>query len=281
MYSLDLPPAADSSAPEWKVIEAAGDKPSERVAHSQAVVGDSIYVFGGRQGTTMDEKPLNDLWRFDTTTSSWSLVVPKDASKVPAARSFHTMASVDNRYLYIFAGCAAVGRLNDLHRFDTVEGEWEQMPSSDAIEGRGGPCFINDGKGSLYVVAGFAGRETNDIHRFDIASKKWSQCSDAGLRPRSVCAHCNAGDKVVIFGGEVDPSEKGHAGAGAFADDSLLFDPKSNQISTLPASGPPPRGWSSMASCADGRVVLFAGLTGDDEKPERLNDLWVLSDVCQ
>lgn len=290
MFSIDLP-ISDSSSPVWQSIDVAGDKPVERIAHAQAVIGNCIYVFGGRQGVTMEEKPLNDLWRFDTLSSTWSFVQPKDSSKVPDARSFHTMVSVDDRFLYVFAGCAAVGRLNDLHRFDTITNEWEQMPSSDALAGRGGPCFVNGGNGSLYVVAGFAGRETNDMHRFDVASKQWIQLSDAGLRPRSVCAHCSlaAGNstsesrKVLIFGGEVDPSDKGHMGAGSFANDSLLFDPVSGQITTLSVGemSPPARGWSSMAACADGRVVLFGGLAGDDENPKRLSDLWMLSGVCQ
>ena len=86
-------------------------------------------------------------------------------------------------------GCAAVGRLNDLHRFDTVTNEWEAMPTSDAILGRGGPCFAAGGDGNLYVIAGFAGKEMNDIHQFRPNTKTWTQLPSAGLgRPRRTSA---------------------------------------------------------------------------------------------
>merc|ERR1719421_219803 len=44
MYSIDLGKSSDQ-APAWQAINAEGDKPAERVAHAQAVIGESIYVF--------------------------------------------------------------------------------------------------------------------------------------------------------------------------------------------------------------------------------------------
>ena len=119
----------------------------------------------------------------------------------------------------------------------------------------------------------------NDIHQFRPNTKTWTQLPSAGLRPRSVCAHCTVQGKIVVFGGEVDPSEKGHEGAGAFANDLLVFDPSTQQIEPVFVAGGPPasRGWTSMAAAADGKgVVMFGGLTGDDASPQRLDDLWVL-----
>ena len=52
------------------------------------------------------------------------------------------------------------------------------MPSSDAIAGRGGPCFYaDDSTGDLFVVAGFAGQEMNDVHQFSAGdgSNVWKQ----------------------------------------------------------------------------------------------------------
>ena len=188
------------------------------------------------------------------------------------------MIAVDTS-LFVFGGCAAVGRLNDLHRFDTTTNEWETMPSSDAILGRGGPTLGSDGDGNLYVMTGFAGQEMNDIHQFSLATKTWTQLPSDDLRPRSVCAHCSVQGKIAVFGGEVDISHRGHEGAGAFANDFLLFDPDTQSIDALDVAGAPPmaRGWTSMAAFDDGKqLVLFGGLSGDDENPLRLNDLWVL-----
>jgi N-acetylneuraminic acid mutarotase len=272
LYTLDLA----SEAPIWKQVQVDGESPPERIAHSQAVIGDALYIFGGRQGITMDESPLDDMWRFDISNGKWVAVEQK--GQVPCARSFHVMEATEDA-IYMFGGCAASGRLNDLHRFDLGSNTWETMPSSDDIEGRGGPCLAAPGDGNLYVIAGFAGREMNDIHRFSLDDRSWTKLPDTDLRPRSVCPHCCVGGKVILFGGEVDPSQKGHEGAGGFANDVVTFDPSTGQVTTLPVGGhvPTGRGWSAMAVCGDGQTpVVFGGLAGDDEQPERLNDLLLL-----
>ena len=87
----------------------------------------------------------------------------------------------------------------------------------------------------------------------------------------------------VIVGGEVNPSDKGHEGAGSFARDVLVVDVSGAgeavvvHSATMPEAFEP-RGWSCAAPTPDGGVVLFGGLSGDDAAPRRLDDTWVLSD---
>ena len=44
---------------------------------------------------------------------------------------------------------------------------------------------------------------------------------------------------------------------------------------------PPVRGWSAgsslLSSDLKNQFVIFGGLTGDDQNPRRLNDLWICS----
>ena len=87
-----------------------------RFGHSQAAVGKSIFVFGGRMGTSIDEKLLNDLWTFDTDSKTWSEVEVK--GDVPSPRSFHSSVVV-GECIYVFGGCPAEGRQSDLHLFDS------------------------------------------------------------------------------------------------------------------------------------------------------------------
>ena len=75
---------------------------------------------------------MNDLYQFDTTTSTWTL--EEGLGDVPPLRSFHAMASDGQRYLYIFGGCGESGRLNDLYQSDTQEHKWEQLPSSESVQ---------------------------------------------------------------------------------------------------------------------------------------------------
>lgn len=288
---------------KWRLVDTSKQliHPQPRLAHSQVSVGDCIYIFGGRVGVDMNETSLGDLWKFHVPSESWTFI---DTTKqcqqdLPEARSFHKMVSVGTS-IYMFGGCGASGkRLNDLHRFDTIECTWHKLQSSSLLAGRGGPNLLvlknSQQEQYLAVVAGFKGEETNDGHVFNLKSATWAGSTMNGLtdlRPRSVCVFgsllsTNIG---IIFGGEVDPSEKGHEGAGGFANDLVLIDGSTEAITntivspdqtqdSLTPPWPEERGWADGAVYESkggiGHLFLFGGLSGDDENPRRLDDLWV------
>ena len=109
--------------------------------------------------------------------------------------------------------------MSDLHHYDLTTSTWTQLPSSSAISGRGGAEFIALGRDKLLVLGGFSGKENSDVHAYDIAAQTWQQLASTteaacSLTPRSVftAAHVAAEHAVIVYGGEVDPSDKGHAG---------------------------------------------------------------------
>merc|ERR1711976_1001610 len=102
------------------------------------------------------------------------------------------------------------------------------------------------------------------------------------MGPRSVCSSftLKKHDCVIVFGGEIVPSERGHAGAGGFENDVVAIDATTGDpIEATMASNEVPRarGWASAATLNDMEGILFGGLAGDDDAPERLGDAWVLS----
>ena len=96
----------------------------------------------------------------------------------------------------------------------------------------------------------------------------------------------------------MDPSDRGHEGAGGFENDIVILDEGTGSYVTTiaaPASSasdsdefwPKQRGWSdaagviksgdgSEARTRTGLLYVFGGLSGDDVSPERLDDLIVL-----
>ena len=151
----------------------------------------------------------------------------------------------------------------------------------------------------VQVICGFAGHERSDVHRYSPQASTWTQCEAAeeGLRPRSVFpVGTLPGGGAVIVGGEVEPSEVGHSGAGGFANDVVLVfpggaDARKTLTATVTSSSevPCPRGWGSMCpaptalapSAENGAAfVMFGGLTGDDENPTRLDDTWLVTVTC-
>jgi hypothetical protein len=140
------------------------------------------------------------------------------------------------------------------------------------------------------VIGGFTGAEAADVHRFDLAAQRWDQApGNAGadgveFTARSVFARgshacstpgCAHADHVVVFGGEVDPSDRGHAGAGEFAGDTLCLDPHAARWHRPEVGGhtPCPRGWA--ASCTVPAGLVLSG--GVDLGNARLGDLHLLN----
>ncbi|KAL9191288.1 hypothetical protein ACHAXT_000994 [Thalassiosira profunda] len=267
---------------QWLAPKVDGAAPPPRVAHSQAAVGDAVYVYGGRGGIEMGEGALSDMWKLEITnaTAKWTEIAPV-GSEQPEARSFHKMIAISTD-LYVFGGCGASGRLNDLWKFDTQTGKWTSLGSSSLLKGRGGPNILSLAGNKIAIVAGFAGEETNDGHVFSNGS--WEEKGMDGLadmRKRSVCAFGCLPDinKCIIFGGEVDPSNRGHEGAGNFERDVVLLDGTTGALSEVvkPKSGeewPEARGWADATVGEDGTFYVFGGLAGDDVSPVRLGDLW-------
>lgn len=287
LHCLDV---SDKSNLEWKSVAVSeGMIPSPRVAHSQAIVNDTIYIFGGRQGVHMSEAPLNDMYRIKLSEEVlfWEKVEAK--GDIPSERSFHGMCSgkslSGNDAIFIFGGCGASGRLNDVYMLDVISLEWTKLPSFDKISGRGGASFFYSNN-FLYVVCGFIGSETNDAYSLNLETKSWREEKITGkFRPRSVCAHTSIDvsgtNYLAIFGGEVNPSEKGHEGAGGFANDLLLLPISSatGELETvveaeLLGSSVSSRGWTMMTPDNEGsKLYIYGGLTGSDENPVRLDDL--------
>ena len=288
-WAVDLPDAT-SDGSSWRWIDSA---PPDRIAHAQAVHHNKVYIFGGRQGIAMSEKALNDLWVLDCSgapgTETWSVV--ETSGVPPEERSFHKMICIGS-CLYVFGGCGASGRLNDLHQLDLTTMTWTSLGNSQ-LKGRGGPNLLPLSSGSkVAVIAGFAGEETKDGHQYCLAKQAWDDSIMLtpleNMRPRSVCvsaAFPSAG-VAIIFGGEVDPSDRGHEGAGGFENDLVLLDEKTGAFlesrrAEDGAAWPEQRGWTDSDSidCGDGtgKFVLFGGLSGDDVAPKRLNDLWCLT----
>ncbi|KAJ3323017.1 Cleavage and polyadenylation specificity factor subunit 1 [Boothiomyces sp. JEL0866] len=248
--------------------------PPPRIGHAQASVGNSIYIFGGRQGIQMNEKPLNDMFKFDTTVGEWSEI---QAQNPPPARSYHRMVS-SGTDLYVFAGCGPAGRLNDLYKYDTLQSTWTKLPASNDIVPRGGPCLAANNQ-KVVVCCGFSGYENDDIHIYDIKSQEWKLAPFKVPTARSVCPSTTLGDKLIIFGGEVAPSDLGHQGAGNFECDIQIVDLESGKVYKGENTGdvtPPPRGWTSMTAIDSNTTILYGGLNGDDSNPVHLDDTWEL-----
>jgi hypothetical protein len=258
------------------------------VGAAAAAIGGDIYVFSGRTGKDFGDSSLDDLHVLDTRSGVWRKLEP--TGNVPQPRSYHAAAVAADK-LYVFGGCGSDGRLNELHAYDPASNEWQQLPASDAVPARGGTAFVGAGD-SLYVIGGFNGRELGDMHVFDVAAGSWKQLDTSSaqrqLPPRSVAGIAavpspgtggGGGSRLLLFGGEVEPTDLGHDAAGSYCNELWAFDTAKpgegwQGVDGVAGGPPPPRGWMQAAALPDGRGLAVHGGNAPDNS--RLGDLWLL-----
>ncbi|KAM1112976.1 hypothetical protein ACFX13_046634 [Malus domestica] len=227
----------------WYVIEGTRDVPPPCVGVTLVAVGEIIYVFGGR------DYEHNELYSFDTSTHKWTLISSGDTG--PPHRSYHSVTS-DDHHVYIFGGCGVAGR-------SMIYG-----PTMSLIK-----------SGSNTQI-----REVDDVHILDPAHGEWAQVETNGKKPtaRSVFSTVAISKYIIIYGGEVDPSDLGHLGVGKFTaevyaldTETLLWKKWDDGLGL--GHHPGPRGWCEFArgqwKGKEGHLVY----DGNSPTNDRLGDI--------
>ncbi|KAL2634788.1 hypothetical protein R1flu_006267 [Riccia fluitans] len=267
--------AYDLENRSWSIIEGKGEAPAPRVGVTLVAVDNLLYVFAGRD---KEHKELNELFSFNVDSGEWKLL--SSGAKSPPERSYHAFAADErNQKLYTFGGCGKDGRLNDLWVYDIKSGEWEAQSSSSSCIPRGGPGLVVV-NGAVWVIFGFNGCELTDIHRYDLATKSWEEIEATGEKPtgRSVFGTSVFGKYILIYGGEVDPSDQGHLGAGAFSCEIYLLDTELREwskpeVTIEGGKHPGARGWYAFSSYENSMLVYG----GNSDSNDRLEDMFLLT----
>lgn len=198
MHIITLPTASEIAQADYHAIPARPQAPSsgvpeKRVGHSAAVIGDRIFIFGGRGGEDMT--PLEErgrVWIYNTRTDAWTYLDPMPGTPYPTARSYHSSLAVEkpeprvksvktdnvlddtqigktaeaaltdeqgggHGTFFVHAGCPATGRTNDLWAFDVMSRTWKEYPTAPGNP-RGGTS-IAISKQRIYRYGGFNGEK--------------------------------------------------------------------------------------------------------------------------
>ena len=221
MHVITLPYDEVSSA-DYRTISAkpeiaGGEVPEKRVGHTAGVIGERIFIFGGRGGKDM--KPLEEngrVWVYDTRSDSWTYLDPIPGTPYPAARSYHSSVTIEKpepanmkgvKYdqaleepqagniaenartdeekggfgtFFVHAGCPASGRTNDLWGFDVRSRTWKEFPSAPG-KPRGGPALAVS-KNRIYRYGGFngTGEEGGYIDYLELALQTFDDVGNSG-----------------------------------------------------------------------------------------------------
>ncbi|CAJ0875938.1 471_t:CDS:2, partial [Entrophospora sp. SA101] len=177
-----------------------GEAPPPCRAHSSTLVDKKLFIFGGGDGSVY----FNHLYIFDTDTLSWSK--PETTGDIPLPRRAHTTAYYNNS-IYVFGGGDGARALNDVHMLNVSDLNnlvWKKVePSGRAPISRG--YHTSNLVGSkLVVYGGSDGLECfSDVHILDLVTMQWESRKVYGTRPTERGYHSSVlyDSRLFVFGG--------------------------------------------------------------------------------
>ena len=104
---------------KWQRLSTSGEAPSSRLGHVAEIIGDTLWVFGGRNNA---KEELNDLYSLNLLSGVWKRC--EATGQIPQGRSYHASDVLGNN-LIVFSGCGTLDtgkscRLNDIYQLDTT-----------------------------------------------------------------------------------------------------------------------------------------------------------------
>ena len=240
--------------------------PGAREDHTWTVSEDGTiaYLFGGRDGG----EAFGELWAFDLTTDSWTLLQPRNDR--PAARFGHTATWVPGIGLVVWSGQAGDTFFADIWAYDPAADAWRELPALGEVPpARYGSCASLGPDGRLWVSHGFtedAGRFA-DTRAYDFASGEWTDVTPAGDVPVERCLHdCfwSAG-RLILYAGQT-------TGVPALGD-IWAYDPAAPAWSKGPNTAAPDRQLYAVTPTGDGVAFVFGGGSLDRGY---LDDAWLI-----
>ncbi|KAH9496424.1 Multiple epidermal growth factor-like domains protein 8, partial [Bulinus truncatus] len=190
--------------------------PSPRSGHTLTSCGqDLIFLYGGYNPA---EGILNDMWVFNASVKTWSLIVPALQPKTQGSY-YHAAACIPLlKMIYIFGGLmkfdsGEVSTSNQLWKFNIESHAWTEDNSAQWLPALAGHTLTNVGPTNLIMVGGFSSENyfNDKVYEYNVSTggkMAWQEHSDGnmlGLVPIGIYGHSAVFDPsphiLYIFGG--------------------------------------------------------------------------------
>ena len=152
------PPSTHLSGLMCNVHRTTGREPPPLVGATTTVLGDKLYVFGGRVLSRSRPAPLTaDLYELDLVRRHWTKL--EATGELPPPRYFHSMCALGDTKMVCYGGMSPttntttssgtssdqqhqpeVSVMSDIYIYDVPTGSWTFIPIQDAPQGRYAHC---------------------------------------------------------------------------------------------------------------------------------------------
>ncbi|XP_033017979.1 ras guanine nucleotide exchange factor F-like isoform X1 [Lacerta agilis] len=238
----------------WKPVLQSKSSPCDRFKHACCICRGFLYVYGGRQNTS-----LNDFWRYKIENNEWERL--ENSEDGPEELEEHTMVDYQG-ILYIFGGMvdsAFTLRKNPLWMYDTDSAKWmERQLTAGESEGtapvnrKGHSAVVY--KGIMYMYGGYVDLKgaSQEFWTLCLNKKQWTPAVSYGGSPGPRHGHSAVvhGNNMYLFGGLVGLSEQ---------KDFWKWDFMAANWSSIRTSHGPPKVVGHSALIFEDSMLLFGG----------------------
>lgn len=201
----------DASPMHWSKPRTGGaSAPVGRYAHASCLIGNKVYIYGGRGA---NGAVLTDLWELDIEKWFWKLMISSTAP--PPPRFAHTLTAVGGQLL-VFGGWDGRVARDDVWVFDRVKGTWSRpRVTGTPPSARAGHAAALDVRAGRLLVFGGASYDSDrvptylrDTIELDLVAMNWSRPRVTGDYPaaRTSAATATLANVLVLFGGWAGPA---------------------------------------------------------------------------
>ncbi|XP_076266784.1 uncharacterized protein LOC143200250 isoform X2 [Rhynchophorus ferrugineus] len=244
-----------------------GQAPSARAKHSATIVGENVYVLGGRNGNL----PLKDFWRYNLVTGQWSQLKPA-GEKLPSLQEHTAVAYKDN--IYVFGGEVSFSASTEtpLWIYDIRHNSWRKVKTKKGVatpkNRRGHTSLVHNG--SMLVYGGYQDLKGScgELWAFHFETESWhlvstppSKGSDQFPPSRHKHSAVIHEECMWIYGGMMDLHERS---------DLWKFDFYTKQWSCIKTKINPGPLHSHACCKMPSSMILFGG----ERSGQSSNDLW-------
>lgn len=143
--------SANLSGLVCNVHHTTGKEPHALVGATTTILGDKLYVFGGRRVSRTNPWLTSDLYELDLICRHWTKLETK--GDVPPPRYFHTVCALGDSKLVCYGGMSPespgvqndqqesqVSVMSDVHIYDVPTHTWLKVATAEAPQGRYAHC---------------------------------------------------------------------------------------------------------------------------------------------
>lgn len=149
-----------------------GREPHPLVGATTTILGDRLYIFGGRVLSRSRPQLSSDLYELDLIRRHWSKI--EAAGDIPPPRYFHSVCALGDNKLVCYGGMSPapsspkdatnndptgqdpqseVVVMSDVHIFDVPSRTWTRVPAIDSPQGRYAHCAAVLPSGAYFTSA--------------------------------------------------------------------------------------------------------------------------------